>query len=176
MLANRALYPVPKALNPAEAGSIKTAFSETVKKQTERFKWAAGFTATGFFFLALGILLAFWTVKKPYAEKPMLTFYMKTGVEKAGDSINIPVTIMDKKNEAITLSFINTGSFDSAGNIKKLLFSKVCYTDTSGRLYYSYHVKCDSIKKILVKATVKQIATADTLIEMVHTRKITIPR
>jgi hypothetical protein len=148
-LANRALYPVAKSLIPADVSSIKTAFSETTTKQTVRFQWASCFTAIGFFCLAAGIFFQFWSLSKPIHPKLSPEYYMNTKVERRGDSIFIPVTIVNNKTHAVELSIINNSNLDSISNNKKILFKRVFLTDTAGRLYYSYHLSCDTLKNVI---------------------------
>lgn len=163
--SNRALYPVAKTLHPADVASIKTAFTETTKKQIQRFQWASGFAAFGFFCLASGIFFQFWSLSKPKTQTPATVLSFNTKVEKRGDSTFIPVTIMERSKQSVDLSFIDNSSLDSSLNNKKILFNRVFLTDTTGRLYYSYHVQNDSIKTIIVKATFRHKATTDSLEE-----------
>jgi len=174
MLANRALYPVAKELNPAEVSSVKKAFSEAVIKQTERFKWAAGFTAMGFFFLAGGILLAFWTAKKTCTEKPVTQLYVKTGVEKINDTAFIPVTILNKEKSTVVLSFFDTDVKKDSLIKDTLLYSGIYYTDSTGRFYYSYKVNNKNVKNVRVRATVSQ--AIDVLFEQTRTVNLKIPQ
>jgi hypothetical protein len=170
-LASQAQYPVAKKFNDSQPVEIKAAFSEVVATQSKFFKAAAAITITGVFLIAVGILIQFGNIKKTNAVKHERLSYIKAGVEKRSDSTFIPVTLVDKENAAVTLSFFDNG-------IKKdtLLYTGVYYTDAGGRLYYSYRVINDSIKKVLVKATVRLSESADTLFEQTRMINLNIPR
>lgn len=170
-LASQAQYPIAKKYNDAVPAEIKAAFSEVVSTQSKFFKTASTVTILGVFLIALGILIQFGNIKKSGAVKTEPLSYLKTGVEKRGDSVFIPVTLVDKAKTAVALSFFHTG-------IKKdsLLYSGVYYTDAAGRLYYSYRIINDSIKKVLVKATVRLSESADSLFEQTRIVNVNITR
>jgi hypothetical protein len=176
--AGRAEYPVVNEYNPNEAKDIKKALSNVVAAQSERFKWASGITSIGFFFLAIGLLIQFGAVKKETKEieKVSSSFDMKVGVERRGDNVFIPMTIMSKKNERVEISIINDTSLVFSADPKKLLFNQAFYTDSIGRLYYSYTMEQDTIKTLLVKATIQQKNEGDVLVEQSKVIRVKIKK
>lgn len=166
IVASNAEFPVMESFNTNVTDEIKNAFSETVKKQTEIFKWAAGVAAVAFFLIVAGILVQ--TTFKKEILKPVIIkmppAFIKAGFEKNGKVNTIPVTIMADKTQPITLSFIN-----ATKNPNNLLFEETYYTDSIGRLYYSYKIPTDSIKSIAVRVIIKEKQIADTVIEHMYT-------
>jgi hypothetical protein len=92
---------------------------------------------------------------------------MKTGIERKGDSIFIPVAIQFEKNTAVELSLTNTTKNEKTKKLlNKMIFDQIFYTDSSGWLYYSNYLRpSDSIKTLVVKSTAKQKVVADTILE-----------
>jgi len=178
-LAGKAQYPVMKNYVQDDPSEIADAFNEAVEKQTGAFKRAAATTAVGFFFLALGILIQFGSVKKEQAQivQPVTVAIVKTGVEKRSDSIFVPVTVQWKKNAPIYLSYVKLEALKENGAIQQKetpIYSQIFYADSLGRLFHSHlFLPKDSIKNLVVKAGVLQ-QNADTLYERIISIKISL--
>jgi hypothetical protein len=167
--AHRALFPIAKSFRPAEVAGIKAGFSEVVIKQTKRFRFAAGFTATGFFFLATAIFLQFWSVSKEKEKSAQKYSYaVSAAVEKRGDTIFVPITATGKPLQPVQLNIYKTSHPDSIGSTKsKSLESKIFRSDNTGRFYFSYPVNpMDSVKIMVMQVVFREKGTADSLEEI----------
>jgi hypothetical protein len=175
--AGRAQYPVAQSYNPLAPAEIKTAISEVVKTQANRFKWASGITSVAFFFLATGFLVEFGTVKNKKTEtaRPEKSFFVKTGLEKRNDSVYVPVTVMAKKNATVMLTFIKSAA-GAVEDPKNTQVSGIFYADSTGNFYHTYATAKDSAKNIFVKVTVIQSVNADTTHEQSDIIKLAIPK
>ena len=167
-LASQAQYPVTKEYHPNDVSDISIAFSSAVKTQADFFKWAAGMTLTGFFFLALAILFLFYKAKKPpevvkITVNPLL---LRTSIEKKEGNYFIPVSIMTLPDSKIDLTI--TGVKDGENNV---LYTQPFLADTTGRISYSYPLTTKEFDTFFVRAGIQE-SEAETTIERFTTVKI----
>jgi hypothetical protein len=179
-LAGQAQFPAEAKYKQADPVEIAEAHNKSVRQQSRWFRGAAAVTGVAFFSLAIGILIQFATVKdkKTAASPPAPDLILKTGMEKKGDTIFIPVTAQWKKNEPIHLSYIKTETVKSGNTstyVETPFFSRTFYADTAGRLFYSLPIlPKDSIKTLIVRASIQK-TTADTTIEKNTSVKLSLP-
>jgi hypothetical protein len=172
--AYKAQYPVPETFRPLVPEDVLNAFKSAVVAQSKLFKQAVTITSAGITFIAIGILIAFGTIKPstpPKMTAPPSGLVIRTGVEKKGGLVYVPVIMMGKPNDLVDLSLINTtpisGAKDSA-KTGRLLSGLPMYADTAGRLYYSFSFKpADTIKTLLLIVDRRESKIKDTLLRQV---------
>lgn len=179
--AGKSQFPDSQTFRMGDIQQIATAFSDSAKTQTRVFKTATALTGVAFFFLALGLLILFGTVKKeeekvvtPQAHQPVV----KTGVEKRNDSLFLPITIQWRKNEPVHISILKSDIVKvgtATSTVESRLYGGTFYADTSGHIYYSHLIlPKDSVKNVVIRTLVSH-KIADTLSERISSIKLTIP-
>ena len=178
--AGKSQFPDSQTFRMGDIQQIATAFSDSAKTQTSVFKTATALTGVAFFFLALGLLILFGTVKE---EEKVVTRQLqqpviKTGVEKRNDSLFLPITIQWRNDEPVHLSILKSEIVKvgtATSTIESRLYGGTFYTDTSGRIYYSHLIlPKDSVKNVVIRTIVSQ-KVADTLSERISSIKLAVP-
>jgi hypothetical protein len=171
ILIARAQSPFSKKYLDTDPVEIKKTFSEATVTQIRAFRLAMGVSFTGFLLLAIGILVQFANLKTKEKDiKEPVVLLLKTGIEKRSDTISIPVTVQFKANAPIQVTITNL-TVDPAKPVPesspvRLLYNNVFYTDTSGRMYFSYRLDTTLVKTVLVKATAREKDSAGNLEEI----------